>query len=94
MTVTKADLRKELFLKLGLSHEEAKKGVRVVLEAIAEALRNGEDVQINGFGVFEVRERAARMGRNPRTGAPVPIPPTRIVVFRAADALADALRKD
>jgi integration host factor subunit alpha len=85
--MTKADLEDVLFFGLGLSRPDAQRGVRLLLSHITSALRQGDEVKINGFGVFEVRERAARMGRNPRTNEPVPIPATRIVLFRAADGL-------
>jgi nucleoid DNA-binding protein len=85
--MTKSDLEDVLFFGLGLSRPDAQKGVRLLLSHITSALRQGDEVKINGFGVFEVRERAARMGRNPRTNEPVPIPATRIVVFRAAEGL-------
>lgn len=87
MSINKTDLQRELAHKLGLTRTDADMGVELVLETIKQALRSGDEVKINGFGVFEVRERAARMGRNPRTNEPVPIPATRSVMFRAADAL-------
>ena len=59
----------------------------LIFRAMSDALRRGDEVKITNFGVFEVRTRAARPGRNPRTGAFVPIPPRQVVVFRAAEAL-------
>lgn len=87
MAVNKTDLQRELAHQLGLTRADADLCVELLLSLIADALRRGHEVKITNFGVFEVRERAARMGRNPRTNEPVPIPATRSVVFRPADAL-------
>jgi nucleoid DNA-binding protein len=65
--------------------------VDAVLDAMAEALARGEKVSIAGFGSFEVRDRAARTGRNPRTGEPVHIPARKDPVFKAAKALKEAV---
>jgi DNA-binding protein HU-beta len=94
VSINKTDLQRELAHKLGLTRTDADMGVELVLETIKQALRSGDEVKIMNFGVFEVRERAARMGRNPRTNEPVPIPATRSVMFRAADALLNPAKED
>lgn len=63
--------------------------VDAVFGAIADALARGEKVSIAGFGVFEVRDRAARVGRNPRTGEPVQIAASKAAAFKAAKGLKD-----
>ena len=68
-TVTKADLIDQVAAKSGLTKKDAGQAVDALFEAVTEALSDGERVQIVGFGTFEVRERAARRGRNPQTGA-------------------------
>ena len=60
-------------------------------DIIAESLKNGEKVQIVGFGAFEVKERPARKARNPKTGEDIPIPATKVPAFKAGKALKDAV---
>jgi integration host factor subunit alpha len=85
--MTKTDLMDLLFHHHGLRRDEASTIVERIFRAMSDTLRRGDEVKITNFGVFEVRTRAARPGRNPRTGESVPIPPRRVVVFRAAEAL-------
>ena len=73
----------------GLTKKQSAEAVNAVLEAIAEALAAGDDVKITGFGGFEVKERAARTGRNPKTGETVEIPASKYVAFSAGSALKD-----
>lgn len=74
----------------------AKKDVTAVVDAtfdkIAEALKNGDKVKLSGFGNFEVRERAARKGRNPQTGEEIEIPASKVPVFKPAKSLRDAVK--
>ncbi len=88
--MTKTDLMDLLFHHHGLRRDEASTIVERVFRAMSAALQRGHEVKITNFGVFEVRTRAARPGRNPRTGAFVPIPPRQVVVFRAAPKIFDA----
>lgn len=83
----RSDLCDLLFAELGMSRAEADAAVKAIFDAMSEALANGEEVKISNFGVLDVRMRAARPGRNPRTGEPVLIPPRRVVVFSAASKL-------
>jgi integration host factor subunit alpha len=61
--------------------------VERVLELMAQALERGEQVKLSGFGVFQVRAKNARMGRNPKTGEPAPIDPRRVIGFRASQVM-------
>ena len=88
--MNKADLINALAAKNEISKKDAEKAVNAVLGLIEEALKNGEKVQIMGFGSFEVKERAARTGKNPATGATIQIPASKAVVFKAGKALKDS----
>ncbi|GMB07865.1 nucleoid protein Hbs [Thermolongibacillus altinsuensis] len=76
----------------GLSKKDASKAVDAVFDAITEALKNGEKVQLIGFGNFEVRERAARKGRNPQTGEEIEIAASKVPAFKPGKALKDAVK--
>jgi len=76
----------------GLSKKEATKAVDAVFDSITEALRKGDKVQLIGFGNFEVRERAARKGRNPQTGEEMEIPASKVPAFKPGKALKDAVK--
>lgn len=73
----------------GTAKKDAEKAVCATLDAITGALCDGEKVQLVGFGTFEVKERAARMGRNPRTKEEIQIPASKLPVFKAGKALKD-----
>lgn len=77
--------------KAGLTKKDAEKAVNAVTEAVKEALVNGEKVQLIGFGTFEVRERAARKGRNPQSGDEIEIAAAKVPAFKAGKALKDAV---
>ena len=74
-----------------LSKKDAESAVTALVDVITEALRRDEKVQLVGFGSFEVKARAERMGRNPRTKEPIPIPASKAPVFKAGKALKDAV---
>ena len=86
-TLTRADLTDAVVRELGLGRGDCSKLVERVLELMCEALERGEEVKLSGFGVFEVRAKSARMGRNPKTGAPATITPRRVMTFRASQLL-------
>jgi DNA-binding protein HU-beta len=93
----KKDMNKtELIAKVAetteLTKKDATKAVDAVLDAIAEALKAGEKVQLIGFGNFEVRERAARKGRNPQTGEEIQIASSKVPAFKPGKALRDVIR--
>ena len=76
-----------------LSKKDAEKAVAAMLESVEEALKAGDKVALVGFGTFEVKERAARTGKNPRTGEAVKIPAARVPVFKAGKGLKDVVAK-
>lgn len=73
--------------------EGTEKALNAAFDVIASALSKGEKVQVSGFGIFEVKEREARMGRNPRTGEAMEIAASRTPTFKASKTLKDALDK-
>lgn len=91
--MNKMDLVASVAEKTDLTKKEAEKVVNAVLASIEEALAQGEKVQLVGFGTFEIKERAARVGRNPRTGEEIQISATRAPVFKAGKALKDAVAR-
>ncbi|EMI12082.1 dna-binding protein hu [Bacillus stratosphericus LAMA 585] len=74
-----------------LSKKDATKAVDSVFDTILDALKNGDKIQLIGFGNFEVRERSARKGRNPQTGAEIEIPASKVPAFKPGKALKDAV---
>lgn len=89
--MNKAELISSVAEKAGMPKKETEKAVNAVFAAIEEALANGDKVQLVGFGTFEVRDRAARTGRNPQTGEEIQIGATRVPAFRAGKALKAAV---
>lgn len=85
--MTKRELVIEVASKLGLTQNEVSTIVQETLDTITEALVEGQRLEIRNFGVFEVKERDARIGRNPRTGDEVPIAKKRVAAFRPGKAL-------
>jgi len=90
-TLTRADLADAINRKLGFSRSEALEMVESILEHMSAALENGENVKISGFGTFLLRDKAERIGRNPKTGIEVPITPRRVLTFRASQMLKDQI---
>ena len=91
--MTKTELINAVAEKAELSKKDAEKAVSAVLEGITDALISGEKVQLVGFGTFEVRDRAAREGKNPATGETIQIEATKVPAFKADKALKDAVAK-
>ena len=91
--MNKAELIAAVAEVAGLSKKDSEKAVNATFDAITAALEAGEKVSLVGFGAFDVKERAARMGRNPRTKEEVEIPATRVPLFKAGKALKDAVAK-
>lgn len=90
--MNKTDLVNAVAEKSELSKKDAAKAVDAVLESIMDSLKVGEKVQLIGFGNFEVRDRAARKGRNPQTGAEIQIPASKVPAFKAGKALKDIVK--
>ncbi|WDL99667.1 HU family DNA-binding protein [Alicyclobacillus sp. ALC3] len=91
-TVNKTELVQAVSERAELSKKEASAAVDAVFDVISEALGNGEKVQLVGFGNFEIRERAARSGRNPQTGETIEIAASKIPAFRAGKTLREGIR--
>ena len=88
-TLTRMDLSEAVFREVGLSRNESAQLVEAVLEHMSDALVDGEQVKISSFGTFSVRDKAARIGRNPKTGEEVPIHPRRVLTFRSSHLMKD-----
>src|SRR5246127_1538002 len=86
-TVTRADLCEAVHEEVGLTRQDCGELVERVLELMAVALERGEQVKLSGFGVFQVRAKNARMGRNPKTGEPAAIEPRRVIGFPASQVM-------
>ncbi|HHY40457.1 MAG TPA: HU family DNA-binding protein [Syntrophaceticus sp.] len=89
--MNKAELIGSVAEKAGMPKKDAEKAVNAVFASIEEALAKGDKVQLVGFGTFEVRERAARTGRNPQTGEEIQIAASRVPAFRAGKALKESV---
>lgn len=90
-TLTRADLAEALHRQIGLSRADSARVVEQVLELMCEALSEGENVKISGFGTFVLRDKGERVGRNPKTGIEVPIAPRRVLTFRASQMMRDRI---
>ena len=90
-TMNKTELIAAMAETSGLSKKDCDAALAAFITAIETALKSGEKVQLIGFGSFEVKERAARTGRNPRTKEVVEIPASKVPVFKAGKALKDAV---
>ncbi|AYE86170.1 MAG: integration host factor subunit alpha [Sulfitobacter sp.] len=88
-TLTRMDLSEAVFREVGLSRNESAQLVEAVLEHMSDALVDGEQVKISSFGTFSVRDKTARVGRNPKTGEEVPINPRRVLTFRPSHLMKD-----
>lgn len=88
-TLTRMDLSEAVFREVGLSRNESAQLVEAVLDEMSDALVKGEQVKISSFGTFSVRDKTARVGRNPKTGEEVPIDPRRVLTFRPSHLMKD-----
>jgi integration host factor subunit alpha len=93
MTLTKADLAKNLDEEIGLTNREAKEIVELFFQLISNALVNGKQVKISGFGNFTLHDKNERPGRNPRTGEEVPVTARRVVTFHTGQKLKARVEK-
>ena len=93
-TLTKAELAELLFDKLGLNKRESKDMVEAFFDIIHESLVSGRDVKLSGFGNFNIRRKAPRPGRNPRTGESIPIKARNVVTFHASHKLKGQVQGD
>lgn len=90
--MTKANIIDAVATKTGLKKKDSEAAVNAAIEAVVDALKAGDKVQVFGFGTFDVKTRAARTGRNPRTGETLEIAASKNVGFSAAKALKDAVK--
>ncbi len=86
-TLTRMDLSEAVFREVGLSRNESALLVESVLQHMSDALVAGESVKISSFGTFGIRDKSARIGRNPKTGEEVPINPRRVLTFRPSNLM-------
>jgi integration host factor subunit beta len=93
-TVTKADLVEEVTRVTELPRKESESVVETVFGSIISALQGGDKIEIRGFGSFRTRQRQGRIGRNPKTGAKVDVPPKRIPYFKPSKELKDFVNSD
>ncbi|HWP85859.1 MAG TPA: HU family DNA-binding protein [Terriglobia bacterium] len=89
--MTKADLIEEVSRTVEMSRKDSEVIVETIFESIVKALRQADKIEIRGFGSFRTRERRARVGRNPKTGARVDVPPKRIPFFKPSKELKDLI---
>ncbi len=86
-TLTRADLAAAINSAIGLSRTDAAALVEMIIDEILDCLESGEDVKISSFGNFAIREKKARIGRNPKTGEEVTITPRRVLTFKPSQVL-------
>lgn len=92
-TMTKADLVEMLFNRMGMNKRDAKDMVDAFFDEIRAALESGRAVKLSGFGNFQLRDKAQRPGRNPKTGEEIAITARRVVTFHASQKLKEAVAK-
>ncbi len=92
-TLTRADICEAVHKKTGYPRSESSDLVETILDLMTDSLIAGDNVKISGFGTFLLRDKAERVGRNPKTGVEVPITPRRVMIFRASQALRDKVAK-
>ena len=91
--MNKTELIAAVAAKAGLTKKDAERVVNATLETITESLVKGDKVNVSGFGIFEVKTREARVGRNPRTKETIQIPASKLPAFKASKTLKDAIAK-
>lgn len=92
--LTKAQLAELLFQQIGLNKRESKDMIDAFFDLVASSLVSGVDVKLSGFGNFQIRTKAPRPGRNPRTGEAIPIESRRVVTFHASHKLKEQIQKE
>ena len=88
-TLTRAEIAEAMNRKIGLSRTESLALVESILGHMSDALADGQNLKVSGFGTFLLRDKAQRIGRNPKTGVEVPITSRRVLTFRASQMLKD-----
>jgi integration host factor subunit alpha len=90
-SLTRADLSEAIYSEIGLSRAECSDIVEAILSHMGDALANGDNVKISGFGSFILRDKPERIGRNPMTGVEVAIPPRRVLTFRPSPKMTERI---
>ena len=91
--MNKTELIAEVAEKAGLTKKDAERVINAAVDTITQRLAQGDKVSLSGFGIFEVKAREARVGRNPRTKETIQIPATKLPAFKASKTLKDAVAK-
>ena len=91
--MTRADLTEEVYQAIGMSRKESDVVVCAIFDNMVRALRSGDKVEVRGFGSFHTRQRRARIGRNPKTGARVEVPPKKIPFFKPSKELRELVER-
>jgi integration host factor subunit alpha len=91
--MTKADLVERIFEKIGLSKKEALEIIEILFDTMKQTFVEGESMKISGFGTFNVRQKMARRGRNPKTGDDLEITPRKVITFKASNQLKFGIEK-
>ena len=91
--MNKKELIAAVAAQAGTTQKDAEAVINATFDAIATAMAKGDRIQVSGFGIFEVREREARVGRNPKTKEAITIPATKVPAFKASKTLKDAIAK-
>ena len=91
--MNKTELIAAVAEKTGMTKKDAERVINATFEAVTASLVKGDKVQVSGFGIFEVKNREARVGRNPRTKETIQIPATKLPAFKASKTLKDAVAK-
>jgi integration host factor subunit alpha len=91
--MTKANLVEKIFEKIGLSKKESQEIIEILFDTMKQTFIEGESVKISGFGTFNIRQKMARIGRNPKTGEELEITPRRVITFRASNQLKSVMEK-
>lgn len=90
-SMTKSDLIRWISVKNGIQHPDAEVAVNKMFDMIMDALKDGKRVELRGFGSFSVREYDGYMGRNPRTGEKIPVPPKKLPFFKVGKDMREAV---
>lgn len=93
-TLTRADLAETMNARIGLSRAESAKLVEQIIDLMCDALADGENVKISGFGTFVLRDKNRRIGRNPKTGVEVLIEARRVLTFRPSQIMREQVARD
>ncbi len=89
----KADLINKISKEMNIPKQEAEIGVNLFFKTIKDAILKGEEIEVRGFGSFRFRKRTSRVGRNPRTGSPVKVPPKKVLYFKPSKLFKELINK-